>query len=154
METEQAKQLSLELMRSVPVWGFATIDSNGFPQVRAMENLRSTEKHPELTEIFDQHSDDFLIYVASSLQTAKIEQIKANPKASAYFCNAEQIHSLMLVGTAEIVTDRELGRKLWNSEWEVIWPDGADDPDYTVIKLQPEFARGWYKEGPFEFKLK
>ena len=34
------------------------------------------------------------------------------------------------------------------------WPDGADDPEFTVLMLKPVFARGGYKEAPFEFELK
>ena len=62
MEEKEAKRLSLELLESVEVLYLSTIDSNGFPQTRAMGNLRNKEQHPSLAEIFSKHGDDFLIW--------------------------------------------------------------------------------------------
>ena len=64
------------------------------------------------------------------------------------------MRSLMLAGIAEIVTDSKLKKQLWQNGWEMYWPGGVDDPEYTVLRLLPAFAKGWSKDGAFEFKLK
>ncbi len=61
---------------------------------------------------------------------------------------------MMLTGKIEIVTDENLKKEIWQAGWEIYWPDGPDGPQYTVLRLLPDFAKGWYKEGPFEFSLK
>ena len=154
MEEKEAKRVSLELMKVAEAAYLSTIDSNGFPQTRVMGNLRNAEQYPGLTEIFGEHSDDFLIYLTTSKSSAKMQQIRANPKISVYFCNPDEFHTLMLAGRTEEVADQNLKKQLWQDGWEVYWPDGVDSPEYTVLRLLPDFARGWYKEGAFEFKLK
>jgi general stress protein 26 len=59
----------------------------------------------------------------------------------------------MLCGEIEEVSDQQLKKQLWQSGWEIFWQGGVDDPQYTVLRLMPAFARGGYKEAPFEFEL-
>ena len=59
----------------------------------------------------------------------------------------------MLGGEIEEITDKKFKKQLWQKGWEMHWPGGADDPEFTVLKLSPVFAKGLYKEGPFEFKI-
>jgi general stress protein 26 len=152
MEEKEVKQECLKLMETAEGAYLSTIDSDGFPQTRVMGNLRNTKQYPGLTGTFRDHSEDFLIYLTTSKSSAKMQQIRANPKMSVYFCNPGQFHGLMLSGTAEIVTDQGLKKQLWQDGWEVYWPGGVDGPEFTILRLLPDFAKGWYKEGPFEFK--
>jgi general stress protein 26 len=154
MEEKEAKQLSLELMKVAEAAYLSTIDSDGFPQTRVMGNLRNTKQYSGLTAIFSEHSDDFLVYLTTSKSSAKMQQIKANPKVSVYFCNFGEFHTLMLAGTIEIVSEASLKKQIWQNGWEVYWPDGAEGKEFAVLRLLPDFAKGWYKEGAFEFKLK
>jgi len=101
---EELRQECLKLMETVEVSYLSTIDSEGFPQTRAMGNLRNIKKHPGLREIFRSHADDFLIYIGQD-------------------------------------------------GWEMYWPGGVDDPEYTILRLLPAFAKGWHKGSAFEFKL-
>ena len=59
----------------------------------------------------------------------------------------------MLSGDIKIITDPEIGRKIWQEGWERYYPAGPTDPDYTVLRLKPTLARGWYKSAKFEFRL-
>jgi len=154
MEDKELKQECLKLMEKAEAVYLGTVDSDGFPQTRVMGNLRNAEQYPGLTEIFSEHSDDFLICLTTSKSSAKMQQIRANPKVSVYFCKPGEFHTLMLAGCTEEVTDQDFKKQLWQDGWEVYWPGGADGPEYTVLRLLPDFAKGWYKEGPFEFKLK
>lgn len=150
MDEKEAKQVSVELMKTADAAYFSTIDSDGFPQTRVMANLRNKEQSPGLVEVFAQHSKDFLIYLTTCEATSKIEQIKANPKASVYYCKVNESLGLMLAGQIEIITDENLKEQLWQDWWKDYYPDKK----YTLLRLLPDFAKGWYKEGAFEFKLK
>ena len=131
-----------------------TVDSDGFPQTRVMGNLRNKEQCRIAEELFAEHNEDFLIYMLTSNSSAKMQQIRANSKVSVYFCNSAQFHTLLLVGNAEEIDDLDLKKQIWQDDWKIHWPEGPEDPEFVMLKLLPEWAKGWYKEGPFKFKLK
>ena len=153
MEEKEIKQECLNLMETADAIYLSTFGGDSFPHTRMMSNLRNKKDNPGLVEIFEQHKEDFLIYMATSNSSVKMQQIRANPKVSVYLCNPGEFHGLMLGGEIEEITDRQVKKQLWQEGWEVFWPGGADNPEFTVLRLSPAFAKGWYKEGPFEFKL-
>jgi general stress protein 26 len=140
-------------MESVEWVYLATIDNEGFPQVRAMANLRNKEQCPGLVKLFEKHSEDFLMYFATGAKSAKMSHIKANPAGSVYFCDAGQRHVLLLVGKLDVVADAELKKTLWQERWIKHFPGGSDDPEYAVLSFVPVFVKGWSLQGPFEFRL-
>ncbi len=154
MEEKEAKRVSLELMKDVQDVYLSTVDSDGFPQARVMGNLRHKEQCRIAEELFDGHDEDFLIYMLTGHSSDKMQQIRANSKVSVYFCNSAQFHTLLLVGNTEEIDDLDLKKRIWQDEWKIHWPGGAEDPEFIMLKLLPELAKGWYKEGAFEFKLK
>ncbi|MHC4478204.1 MAG: pyridoxamine 5'-phosphate oxidase family protein [Planctomycetota bacterium] len=157
MEAKELKKACLNLMETTNVVYLSTIGSDGYPYTRIMSNLRNKKEHPGLVEIFEQHKEDFLIYMVTSSSSDKMQQIRANPKVSVYSAVFSDIPSefqcLMLGGEIEEITDKQLKKQLWQDGWEMHWPGGADDPEFTVLRLMPAFAKGGYKESPFEFKL-
>ncbi|MCP4263920.1 MAG: pyridoxamine 5'-phosphate oxidase family protein [Planctomycetes bacterium] len=158
MEEKEIKEASLNLMETTDVMYLSTIGSDGFPYTRIMSNLRNKKEYPGLVEIFEPHKEDFLVYMVTSSSSEKMKQIRANPKVSVYLSFNSSIPSefqcLMLSGETKEVEDKKLKKQLWQDGWEMFWPGGADDPEYTVLMLMPAFARGGYQQAPFEFKLK
>ena len=144
-------------MEKVDVVYLSTVDINGFPHTRIMSNLRDKKQHPNLAGMFEQHKEDFLIYMVTSSSSVKMQQIRANPKVSVYLGVYTEVPAdfqfLMLCGKIEEVSDPQLKKQLWQAGWEMFWKGGVDDPEYTVLRLMPAFARGGYKESPFEFRL-
>jgi len=157
MEEKELKQACLNLMGKVDVVYLSTVDGDGFPHTRIMSNLRDKKQHPNLAKMLEQHKEDFLTYMVTSSSSVKMQQIRANPKVSVYLGVYTEVPSdfqcLTLCGEIEEVSDQQLKKQLWQSGWEIFWQGGADDPEYTVLRLMPAFARGAYKESPFEFKL-
>lgn len=149
MEEKELKQECLKLMETSEVAYLGTIGGDGFPQIRAMMNLRNKEQWPGLSVLFGRHKEDFLIYFTTCGSTAKVEQIRANPSVSVYYARPEQFHGMMVAGKIEVVTDENLKKEIWQDGWEMYYPDKK----YTLLRLLPAFAKGWYKEGPFEFGL-
>jgi len=154
MEEKEIKQKCLNLMETANAIYLSTNGDDGYPHTRMMSNLRNKKENPGATEVLaKEKNDDFSIYFVTSKSSTKMQQIRVNPKISAYLCNPREFQTLMLTGEAEVVEDMKFKKQLWQDGWEIHWPGGADDPEFTVLKLLPGFARGWYKEGPFEFKL-
>ena len=154
MEEKEIKQKCLNLMETANAIYLSTNNSDGYPHTRMMSNLRNKKENPGAAEVItNEKKDDFNIYFVTSKSSSKMQQIQINPKVSAYLCNQSEFHTLMLGGRVEEITDMTFKKQLWQDGWEMHWPGGAEDPEFTVLKLLPSFARGWYKEGPFEFKL-
>ncbi len=145
MNEKEARQLSLELLEVAEAAYLTTVDSHGFPQTRAMFNLRRKEQYPGLSELFRKHRDDFLVYFTTNTASPKIAQIRKNPKVSVYYCKPGEWRGLMLSGEIEIVTDREIKKAIWQEGWEMYYPEGVDDPDYTVLCLFPISAKYYHQ---------
>jgi general stress protein 26 len=144
MLDHETKNQCIDLMETADVIIFGTIDADGFPETRAMANLRNSTQFPALADLFKTHNDDFLIYLASDGQSHKFKQAAANPKTSVYFCNAQTPGGLMLCGTAETVTDAKLKQQLWQEDWTMYFPAGLKDPEYNILKFTPALARCWF----------
>ena len=158
MEEKEIKEACLNLVQTTDVMYLSTVDSDGFPHTRIMSNLRNKKEYSDLVEIFEQHKEDFLVYMVTSSSSVKMNQIRANPKVSVYLSFVSSVPSefqcLMLSGEIEEVIDKQLKKQLWQDGWKMHWQGGADDPEFTVLMLMPVFVRGGYKEAPFEFELK
>ncbi len=153
MEEKKLKQVCLKLMETADAIYLSTIGSDGFPHTRLMSNLRNKKENPGAAKVLSQHEEGFQVHFVTSKSSTKMQQIRANSKVSAYLCNPGEFHTLMLSGEVEEITDKEFKKQLWQDGWEMHWPGGADDPEFTVLQLAPAHAKGWYKEGPFEMKL-
>lgn len=149
----EIKRLSLELMETAEAVYLSTIDVNGFPQIRAMLNLRNKKQFPSHAQIFEAHDEDFLVYLTTNTASAKVSQITANPKASLYFCEPSRHHGLMLAGAIEIVIDADIKEQLWRDDWKIYYPAGLGDLDYTILRFLPAFAKGWLSPRIFEFDI-
>lgn len=154
MEKEEAKKLSIKLLVIAEAAYLTTVDQEGYPHIRAVCNFRNGKHYPQFTQLFNKHQDDFLLYFITSTSSEKMAHIRANPSVSAYYCNPKEFHGLMLAGQIEIVTDLEIKKTLWHEGCEMHYPAGIEDPEYTILRLCPTFAKDWYQYGPFEFTLK
>ena len=126
MEEKELKPECVKLMETADVAYLSTVDSDGFPQTRAMVNLRNKEQYSDLVSVFEEHQEDLLIYVTTDTASDKFKQIKENPKVSFYFCNPQKIQGLLLVGEMELVTDMDIKKQLWHDDWKIHYPNGFD----------------------------
>ena len=143
MEEKELKQECLKLMETADVTYLSTVDSKGFPQTRAMVNLRNKEQFSDLVDVFKGHEEDFMIYMTTDNASKKFKQIGENSKVSVYFCNSKQIQGLLLTGEVEVVADNNIKRQLWQEGWKVHYPDGVDGPEYNILRLLPKIAEYW-----------
>ncbi|KAF0215947.1 MAG: pyridoxamine 5'-phosphate oxidase-like FMN-binding [Geobacteraceae bacterium] len=153
MNEQEALRLAVELMESAEAAFLTTIDGDGFPQSRAMLNLRNARKFPELIGLFSGHRDDFTVYFTTNTSSPKVVQIRAKPAVSVYYCSPAEWRGLMLGGMMEIVADPGLKKALWQEGWEMYYPDGATDPDYTILRLAPAVAKYYHQMSNCTFGL-
>lgn len=145
MDEKKAVDLSLKLMEASEAVYLTMIDSDGFPETRAMLNLRNIKKYPRLKDIFQHHSADFLTYFTTNMSSPKIERVKKNPKVCAYYCKPDEWRGLMAAGIMEMVDDKDIKNELWQDNWTMYYPGGVEDPDYVILRLQPTFLKGYHQ---------
>lgn len=142
-----------ELIESLGEACFTTIGEDGYPQTRAVFNLRCRHRFPSLVHLFQDHQKDLLLYFTTNTGSEKMRQLRANPAVCAFFCRPDQYHGVMLSGRAEIAADPVLKQAIWQPGWEIYYPQGPADPDYTILRLRPLRMKGWLGDHPFDVKL-
>lgn len=153
MENEEMKELCLHLLETGWPAYLTTVDEQGFPQTRAMFNLRNNKRFPKLIPLFNKHRDDFMIIFTTNTSSTKLDDIRSRPKTSVYYCNPDDWKGVMFGGEIEIVDDLKLKKELWHEGWENYYPKGFDDPDHTILRLVPTVARGWAGSMTFRLEL-
>jgi len=131
MTIEQAKKKALELIKKSKTCVLATVDKNGFPNMRAMMNLKNDGLQT--------------IWFSTNFSSIKIAQIKKNKKGGVYFFDEKMFKGLRLIGEIKIKTDKASREKLWHPGFEIYYPKGVNDPDYCVLELK--IKAGNYYQG-------
>ena len=152
MELDEVKKLSLELMENSKAAYLTTIDSEGYPITRAMFNLRNKEQFPEFSDFFSKQKNKFVIYISTNTSSSKIDHIKKNPKIAVYFCDPEDFKGVMFGGEVEIIEDMDIKRKIWLDWWTRYYPEGLEDPDYTLLQLLPKTGQFYYRLQKVQFE--
>ncbi|MFW9965649.1 MAG: pyridoxamine 5'-phosphate oxidase family protein [Candidatus Thorarchaeota archaeon] len=151
--SDYERQLCIRLLDKAWPAYLTTIDRGGYPQIRAMFNLRNKEKFPKLTSFFSGQNDDFFVIFSTNTSSTKIEDIRVNPKASVYYCIPDESRGAMFGGTIEILTDVAIKQAIWHDGWEKYYLSGYDDPDHTVLKFHSRIAKGWDQSRTFRIEL-
>ncbi len=153
MDINQVKKESLKLMEESKAAYLTTIDSNGAPITRAMLNLRNKEQFPEYSSFFNKQENKFLIYISTNTSSSKVTHIEQNPTINVYFCDPDDFKGVMLGGKAEVVADKKLKYEIWRDWWTRYYPEGVDDPDYTLLRLNPKNLRYYYRLNQVNLEL-
>ena len=99
-----------------------SVDDGGFPQVKAMLAPRGREG----LRVFRFSTN------ASSMRVA---QFRRNGAACLYFCDPRTFRGLLLTGTMEVLEDAASRRLIWREGDTEYYPQGVDDPDYSVLRF-------------------
>jgi general stress protein 26 len=97
----------------------ASQDAAGYPNVKAMFKIEAEGVR--------------IVRFSTNTSSARVAQFKASPKACVYFHDADTFQGLMLIGTMEVTSDLDMRRRLWREGWEVYYPLGVTDPDYSIL---------------------
>ena len=125
---ENINEIVDNLMDELNLFFISSVDSNGYPNTKAMLAPRKREgiKH---------------IYFTTATSSMKAIQYSRNPKANLYFCNDKTFKGVMLLGTMQVLTDTALKEELWREGDDLYHPLGVTDPDYSVLKFTAQSGR-------------
>jgi len=145
VEQSEELDLAVKILEVSPAVYLSTISGDGFPETRAMLNLRNKSIYPNLAEVFNEHKTGLLVYFTTNTSSHKVEQLKANPKVCVYYSKPEEWRGLMLQGNLEIVHDLNIKKTLWQKDWMMYYPKGIDDVDYAILRFCPLLAKGYHQ---------
>ena len=76
-----------------------------------------------------------------------VAELRANPEAVTTY-RAETGYTFVTIsGRTTLETDPSLKRRLWLDELERWFPNGPEDPNVTLIRLDAEAAQWWTEDG-------
>ncbi|WP_138418820.1 pyridoxamine 5'-phosphate oxidase family protein [Aquibacillus sediminis] len=87
--------------------------------------------------------DDLTLYTATNKQTHKVDDINKNDNVHILLgYEGEGLNDayLEIEGKAAVYDSSEIKKRLWNDDLEP-WFDGPEDPDYTVLHIDPSEIR-------------
>jgi general stress protein 26 len=151
MTAHEQRQYCLSVMKESPACYLSTLDDEGAPEIRAMLNLKNARLYPGLAALGDRHDADFTVWFTTNTSSAKHGQIAKHPPVAVYYCLPESWQGVLLKGKMEIVADPALKQSLWQAGWELYYPGGVIDPDYTVLRLMPDTVKAYGNLSTFSF---
>ena len=86
------------------------------------------------------------LWFATSADSEKVSEIKANPRVNVAYASAAKNTYVSVSGKASIVADRAKIDQLWSPAMKVFFPEGKDDPKLCLICVRAESAEYW--DGP------
>ena len=85
------------------------------------------------------------IYLVTSIDSPKVDEIQANPGVTLTFQSSNQYASLS--GGATIVRDRALIDRLYKEAWKVWFPQGRNDPSIALLQFNAQHGEYWDNAG-------
>ncbi|MDZ5473538.1 pyridoxamine 5'-phosphate oxidase family protein [Bacillus sp. 31A1R] len=115
-------------------------------QVGTLATIRNGKPYSRFMLFFH---EDLTLYAATNKETHKVEDMESNPNVhillgldakgfSSAYCEIE--------ATASVEDSNDLRTKYWNDHLKE-WMSGPDDPNYVLLKLQPDLIRYFDKAG-------
>ena len=131
MDKEYAMENGLELIKKAKIAMIGTNAGDGYPHIKAMLNLISEGMKT--------------IWFSTNTSSKRVAQVLKDQKACVYYVDQDSFMGLMLIGEMEVLQDEDSRKKLWSEGCEKYYPQGINDPDYSVLKFTAKkgnFYRG------------
>ncbi|HRX16301.1 MAG TPA: pyridoxamine 5'-phosphate oxidase family protein [Spirochaetota bacterium] len=135
------KEKALEIIASAPSAVLTTINSDGYPESRALLNLRNALQYPSLSKTINQLGDGSILIFTTNTGSSKMSQIINDNRVSVYYCLSESFQGVWVSGDIELISDPLEKATFWQPGWEIYYPLGKFDPDYAILSLDPRRIR-------------
>lgn len=126
---EQSLAKLKELIADIEVACLVTLDSD--------DNLHS---RPMATQALDADAE---LWFFTNDYTAKVDDLRLHPQVCASYAAPDQNRYVSVSGTAELVRDADKVRALWKPMLKAWFPQGVDDPDLALIRIDIVSAQYW-----------
>lgn len=83
------------------------------------------------------------VWFFTKKDSPKVEQIQSEPRVNVAYSDPSNQDYVSLAGNAKLVVDQTLNEKYWKPQFEAWFPDGVDDPQLGLLKIEVEGAEYW-----------
>ena len=118
----------------------ASVDENGYPNVKAMLQPRKREG----IKVF---------YFTTNMSSIRVSQYLRNDKACVYVCDSRFFRGVMLRGTMEVLTEPDSKGMSWPEGDTQYYSEGVTDPDYCVLRFTAVSGRFYSNFRSEEFNV-
>ena len=87
--------------------------------------------------------DDGTIWFFSREGSNKNLEIGEDNRVQLFYAHPSGSEYMSLYGTATILKDKEKAKELWSAMAKTWFNEGYDDPELTLLKVQPEQGHYW-----------
>lgn len=87
--------------------------------------------------------DEGVIWFFTDVTDAKDDEIRAHPQVCLAFADVNDKTYVSVSGRVELVDDRAKIRELWVPPAQAYFPNGPDDPNLRLLRVDPERGEFW-----------
>jgi general stress protein 26 len=124
-----------------------------FTMLTTVDNLGGLHSRPMVTLDFDTATFDGSIYFFTHSDTAKVHDIEHAKEINLAYLRPQKQQYLSVSGKASLHRDKKMMKDLWQAELKEWFPQGIDDPDISLIKVDIESAELWDSKPGKVFQL-
>jgi general stress protein 26 len=90
--------------------------------------------------------DDGTLWFFTDIRSIKVEEVTTTKQVHLAYAHPGKDSYLDIRGTATVVTDKELVKNKWKPFVKAWFPDGAEDPNLGLLKVNPHKSYYWDAE--------
>lgn len=118
-----------ELIKDIDFAMMTTVEADGTLRSRPMSTQQS--------------EPDGDLWFFSYADTAKVEEIEHDRRINLSYASNDKNTWISVSGTANMIRDTAKMEELWSPALKAWFPDGIDDPNLTLLKVDVEQAEYW-----------
>jgi general stress protein 26 len=122
-----------EMIKDIDLCMLTTVDESGDLHSRPMSLNADVDEEGTL-------------WFFTSSNSHKVSEIERTPNVNVSFIDTGEQHYVSISGMAELVTDRQKIKQLWKPVLKAWFPDGPEQSDIALLKVQVRKAEYW--DGP------
>jgi len=122
-----------EMIKDIDLCMLTTVDESNDLHSRPMS----------LNSDVDENGD---LWFFTSSNSHKASEIERTPNVNVSFIDTRKQHYVSISGMAELVRDKQKIKELWKPVLKAWFPDGPDQPDVALLKVNVRKAEYW--DGP------
>lgn len=119
-----------ELIKDIDFCMLTTVDETGDLRSRPMSSNGDVD-------------DDGDIWFFTNASSHKVTEIEKLPRVNVSFADPDNQRYISVSGTAQLVRDRAKIDELWKPEFKMWFPEGKDDPEIALLRVNLEKAEYW-----------
>ena len=107
---------------------------------------RKPHSRPMYTQALDSQHFDGSLWFMTDAESLKVAELETNPEVLITYAAPNKNRFVVVTGEARAERNPEKARELWNIHAKGWYPDGPDDPNLALIRVQASSAEYW--DGP------